>query len=119
MEREIPKEIAQYRESVLLGLTPRQTVSVIAACACSGAIYLLVKDYSTVVVAIVCALAAIVPALVGFFSFNGLTFEKLIGVILQGFILNPALRIWRSDNTDILLLQVKEEAGNEKTKNNG
>lgn len=118
MEREIPKEIAQYRESVVLGLTPRQTVSVIAACVSSGAAYLFVRESAYVVVAIVCGLAAIVPALIGFFSFNGLTFEKLITVILQGFVLNPALRIWRSENTDILLLQAKEEIGNEKTKNN-
>ena len=118
MEREIPKEIAQYRESVVLGLTPRQTISVVAACACSGLAYYLTKDYSMVIIASTCSLSAIVPSLLGFFSFNGLTFEKLIMVILRGFILQPPLRLWRSENTDLLLLHSKEEPINGKAKDN-
>ncbi len=119
MEREIPKEIAHYRESVMLGLTPRQTISVIVACACSGLVYYLTRGSSMFVVAMSCGLSAILPSLLGFFSFNGLTFEKLVMVIIQGFVLQPPLRKWRSENTDLLLLQAKEEIGNEKTKDVG
>ena len=118
MEREIPKEIAQYRESVVLGLTPRQTISVVAAFACSGLAYFLTMGNSMVIIALSCSLAAIVPSLLGFFSFNGLTFEKLLLVVLRGFILQPSLRKWRSENTDILLMSSKEEPINGKTKDN-
>lgn len=118
MEREIPNEIAQYRESVVLGLTPRQTISVVAACACSVLTYFLTLGRPTVIVALICALSAIVPSLLGFFSFNGLTFEKLIMVILRGFVLQPPLRLWHSENTDLLLMREKEEAENGKAKDN-
>lgn len=118
MEREIPKEIAQYRESVVLGLTPRQTISVVAAFACSGLAYFLTVGNSMVIIALSCSLAAIVPSLLGFFSFNGLTFEKLIMVIFRGFVLRPPLRKWRSENTDFLLMNSKEDPINGKTKDN-
>ena len=84
IEIKIPKEITEYKEKFLFGLTVRQFFSVAAALAVCAPLYIFSKDYIGDDGAgwLVLLLAAPIFGF-GFVKFNGMTFEKLLMVIYR------------------------------------
>ena len=77
MEVKINKEIRDYTESVFFGLSLRQLVFSVIACAAAAAAYFLLKDaLGTETVSWVCVLCAAPFAALGFIKYNGMTAER-------------------------------------------
>ena len=77
MECTVNREIRDYREGVVMGLSMRQTIwggaaLVIAGAANFGLRLFVGKETASVL----CILLAALPAAIGFMSYQGLTFEQ-------------------------------------------
>lgn len=84
IEIKIPKEITEYKEKFLFGLTVRQFVSIAVALAVCVPLYVFGKDYIGDDVASWLVILIAVPIFgFGFVKFNGMPFEKLIAVIYR------------------------------------
>jgi len=84
IEIKIPKEITEYKEKFLFGLTVRQFISVAAALAVCVPLYIFGKDYIGDDGAGWLVLLFAAPIFgFGFVKYNGMTFEKLIMVIFR------------------------------------
>ena len=77
MQIPINKEIRHYQEEIFLGLNLRQMI-------CSGA-------------AIAVAVAPIAAA--GFFTYDCLTFEKFLLIVIDSTIIRNDWRLWKTENT--------------------
>ena len=79
MERRINKEIRDYSETVFFGLTLRQFVFSVLACAVAVGLYFLLRPvFGMETLSWICILAALPFAVLGFIQYNGMTAEKLI-----------------------------------------
>ena len=77
IEIRINKEVRDYNESLLFGLTLRQLLFALLAIAVAVAAYFLLRDVvGEGEIGVVCILAAFPFALCGFFRYNGMTFEE-------------------------------------------
>ena len=77
MESNVNREIRNYHEGVVMGLSVRQTVcGLLAAGLAAAANFGLQPFLGTELASVVCILAAAIPAAIGFVSFHGLPFEK-------------------------------------------
>ena len=93
IEIKIPKEITEYKEKFLFGLTVRQCVSIAAALAVAVPIYIFGKDYLGADIAGWLVLLIIVPVFgFGFLKYNGMTFEHLVAVIYRQKFAEPQKR---------------------------
>jgi len=94
----IPKDIREYKEKLIAGLTIRQLLSSIAAIGICVPIYWYGRKYmnedliSWTVIFIALPLGAI-----GFFKFNGMPAEKFVLCIIK-FLIFPIKRIYKSSN---------------------
>ena len=78
-EIKINKEIRDYTESMFFGLSLRQFVFSLLACAVAVAVYFIGKPLLGLeTVSWVCIIVAVPFAAMGFFKYNGLTAEKLL-----------------------------------------
>ena len=72
MESNVNREIRNYHEGVVMGLSVRQTVcGLLAAGLAAGANFGLQPFLGTELASVVCILAAAIPAAIGFVSFHG------------------------------------------------
>ena len=79
MEVQINKEIREYNESVFFGLSVRQFFcSLLAIVVAVGLYYLLKPVLGLETTSWVCILGAVPFALLGFFSYHGLTAERFL-----------------------------------------
>lgn len=93
IEIKIPKEITEYKEKFLFGLTVRQCVSIAAALAVAVPLYIFGKDYLGADIAGWLVLLVVVPVFgFGFLKYNGMTFERLVAVIYRQKIAEPQKR---------------------------
>ena len=77
IEIKIPKEITEYKEKFLFGLTIRQCVCVVAALAVCVPLYIFGKDFlGDDVVGWLVILIAVPIFAFGFFRYGGMPFEK-------------------------------------------
>ena len=77
MESNVNREIRNYHEGVVMGLSVRQTVcGLLAAGLAAAANFGLQPFLGTELASVVCILAAAIPAAIGFVSFHGLPFEN-------------------------------------------
>lgn len=84
IEIKIPKEITEYKEKFLFGLTVRQFISVAAALAVCVPLYIFGKDYLGDDAASWLVILIGVPIFgFGFVKYNGMTFEQLLVVIYR------------------------------------
>lgn len=84
IEIKIPKEITEYKEKFLFGLTVRQFISVAAALAVCVPLYIFGKDYLGDDATSWLVILFAVPIFgFGFVKYNGMTFEKLIVVLYR------------------------------------
>lgn len=88
-EIKINKEIRDYTESILLGLSLRQSIFSILACAVACGIYFLFKErLGTEVTSWLCMLGAAPFAALGFIRFQGMYTEDIIKVAFSSLVLS-------------------------------
>lgn len=79
MNIEFNRDIDNYKETVLLGLTARQLIYSVLSLIAGGAVVLLVYPYAGLTVSAYVAIPVAAPvALSGFYSYNGMTFMQLM-----------------------------------------
>ena len=88
-EIKINKEIRDYTESILLGLSLRQTIFSILACAVACGLYFLFKErLGTEVTSWLCMLGATPFAAFGFIRFQGMYTEDIVKMAISSFALS-------------------------------
>lgn len=84
IEIKIPKEITDYKEKFLLGLTVRQLVSAVVALAICVPLFIFGKDYlGEDMVGWIIILVAIPVFAFGFFRYDGMPFEKFLAILYR------------------------------------
>lgn len=90
MEVRINREIREYTESMFFGLTLRQFIFSVLACAIAVLIYFTFKPVLGLeTVSRICIVAAAPFAAIGFLRYNGMTAEKFIAAWIRSEILLP------------------------------
>ena len=88
-EIKINKEIRDYTESILLGLSLRQTIFSILACVIACGLYFLFKErLGTEVTSWLCMLGAAPFAAFGFIRFQGMYTEDIVKMAISSFSLS-------------------------------
>lgn len=84
IEIKIPKEITEYKEKFLFGLTIRQCVCAVAALAVCVPLYIFGKDFlGDDVVGWLVILIAVPMFAFGFFRYDGMPFEKFLALLYR------------------------------------
>ncbi|MBP1546672.1 MAG: PrgI family protein [Oscillospiraceae bacterium] len=84
MKIKIPKEITDYKEKFLFGLTVRQLVSAVVALAICVPLFIFGKDYlGEDMVGWIIILVAIPVFAFGFFRYDGMPFEKFLAILYR------------------------------------
>ena len=84
LEVKVPKEITDYREKIMFGLSVRQLICVIIASVLCIVTYFTIKPFIGNDLAGYFVLGEAMPIMgVGFLRINGFTFEKYIMIILK------------------------------------
>lgn len=105
-EVKINREIRDYTESMFFGLSLRQFIFSVMACGVAVGVYFLLKPaLSLETVSWVCILAAVPFAAMGFFTYNGLTAEKLLLAWFRSSILMPKHLSYGNTNVYWMLLK--------------
>lgn len=110
MEIRVNKEIMNYRESIVMGLTTRQLVCSVCAVGLAVGVYFLgAKTLGKDITGWLCIVVAAPSAITGFFSFHGMTAEQWAITWLR-FWLRRKPRVYQSENTlEIMLEQQSKE----------
>ncbi len=99
MEVKINREIRNYTESMLFGLSLRQSFFSALACVVAVGLYFLFKPYvGTETVSWVCILGAMPFAAMGFIRYNGMAAEKLILAWIKSEVIMPKKLAFHSTN---------------------
>lgn len=81
---EINKNIDNYKESVVLGLTARQLIFSVIALVAGGSIVFVTYPYVGLTTSAYIAIPVVAPiALSGFYSFNGMSFMEMLKLKLH------------------------------------
>ena len=114
MEIKINKDIRQYKETLFLGLTLRQTVCSAAALGIAvGLFFLLRPVLGTEGVSWVCLVGAAPFAAAGFFSYHGMTLEQFAWAWFKSEWLCAGRRTFEARNLYEQALRGKEESGHD------
>lgn len=90
MEVKINREIRDYTEAVYFGLSLRQFIFSVLACAVAVGLYFLLRPFFGIeTLSWVCILGAAPFAAIGFFKYHGMTAEKVLFTYLRSEILMP------------------------------
>lgn len=112
MEVKINREIMNYKEKIVLGLSLRQFFFSVLACLSALILYFsLIKYLNKEIVSWICVLSASPFALMGFIHYNGMTAEKVVFAWLKTNVLIPKHLVFRATNFYYELL--KEQVENE------
>ena len=99
MEIRINKEVRDYQEGLIFGLSLRQSAFALLAVAVAVAVYFLFRDVvGSAEIGAVCVLAAFPFALCGFFRYNGMTFERFLMVFIRAELFYPKRLFFKSEN---------------------
>ena len=99
MQRNINKEIRGYEEEVFMGLSLRQLLCSIVAIGVAVGVYYGFRDYlGQETVSWACIVAAVPVATAGFFTYDGMTFEKFLLAVFRSTVLCSGVRLWKSEN---------------------
>ena len=95
IEIKIPKEITDYKEKFLFGLTVRQFISAVAALAICVPLFIFGKDFlGEDVVGWLIMLIAVPIFAFGFFRYDGMPFEKFLVLLYRQKWLEPQKRVY-------------------------
>ena len=89
---EISRDIEQYKESVILGLTAKQLIYSLLSVVIGGGLVLLMYQYIGLTSSAYVAIPVVAPiALGGFYSYNGMSFNEVMKRKLQMLFFNRPL----------------------------
>lgn len=99
MEVKINKEIRNYTESIVLGLTLRQCFFSVLACFVAVIVYFLFIDVLGLeVTSWLCIVVAIPFAALGFVSYQGMNFEKILINVWRSFLMSHRQLVFKPYN---------------------
>ena len=99
MEIKINREIRSYTESVFFGLSMRQFIFSVLACAAAAGTYYFGRTHlGTETLSWVCVLAALPFVILGFVQYHGMTVEQFLWVWIKSEILMPKHLVFRPEN---------------------
>ena len=108
MEVRINREIRDYTESIIFGLSLRQFFFSVLACGVAVGIYLgLSPILGTETTSWLCIVAAFPFAVLGFLKYNGMTAEKFIAAWIKSTFIIPKVLLF--GNTNYYYSMLKEE----------
>ena len=100
MEVKINREIREYTESMFFGLSLRQFIFSILACAVAVGIYFGLRNYvGTETVSWMCIVGAAPFAAVGFLKYHGMTAEQFIWTWIKSEFIMPRRLTFGTANT--------------------
>ena len=114
MEVKINREIRDYTESVFFGLSLRQCVFAVLACAAAVGLYFLLSPYLGLeTLSWVCILGAAPFAAVGFIKYHSMTAEQFIWAWIKSEMLTPKRLVYQPQNLyhDVIDNPAKEKRG--------
>lgn len=115
---EINKNIDNYKESVVLGLSARQLVYSVLSVAVGGGIVLLLYRHVGLTVSTYIAIPVVAPiAMTGFYSYHGMTFLEMMKLKLHFAFGNPTYTYVSTEGEDAV--RQEEMQGEQKRKNKG
>lgn len=120
LEVKINREIRNYTEAMFFGLSLRQFIFSVCACAVAVGIYFLLKPYvGTETVSWMCILGAAPFAALGFIKYNGMTAEKFILAFIKSEFLIPKKLVFHSTNAHMEVMKPAiEKKANRRYKTN-
>ena len=99
IEVRINKEVRDYQESLFFGLSLRQFLFALLAVLVAVGLYFGLRNVvGSGEIGWICVLAAFPFALCGFFTYNGMTFEKFLLAVIRSELLYPRKLVFRSEN---------------------
>ena len=99
IEVRINKEVRDYQESLFFGLSLRQFLFALLAVLVAVGVYFGLRNVvGTGEIGWMCVLAAFPFALGGFFTYNGMTFERFVLAVIRSEILYPKKLVFRAEN---------------------
>lgn len=99
MEVKINKDIREFSESIFFGLTMRQFIFSLLACAIAIVLYFTLKPFLGIeTLSWVCILGAVPFAVLGFVRYNGMTAEKFIIAFIKSEFITPKRLTFKSKN---------------------
>ena len=117
---EVNKDIQNYKESVVLGLTARQLIYSVLSVIIGGGIVLLLYERVGMTISTYIAIPVVAPiALTGFYSYNGMTFVEMMKLKLHFAFGNKALTYVSEESENVLRRIRAEEAMEKKEKKFG
>lgn len=100
MEIKINKEIKEYNETMFFGLSVRQFIFAILACAAAVGIYFGCRSFvGTEVLSWLCMLGAVPFAAFGFIRYNGMFTEQIIRAWFRSEVLMPKHLVFTGENS--------------------
>ncbi len=99
MEIKINQEIKEYNETMFFGLSVRQFIFAILACAAAVGIYFGCRSFmGTETLSWVCMVGAAPFAALGFIKYNGMPAEKIAKAWIRSEILMPRRLVFKGEN---------------------
>ena len=99
VEIKVPKEVREYHESIFFGLSLRQFGCAAAAVGTAVGLYFVCAPFlGSEITSWVCILGALPLAFAGFFTYNGMPFEKFVWAVFKSQILYAAPRGFKAKN---------------------
>ena len=99
MEVKINKDIREFSESIFFGLTMRQFIFSLLACAIAIVLYFTLKPFLGIeTLSWICILGAAPFAVLGFVKYNGMTAEKFIVAFIKSEFITPKRLTFKSKN---------------------
>ena len=101
IEVKIPKEIKSYKEKIFFNLSIRQTLSFVAGLFVVVPFFIYavtVLKWNSDLVGWLAIFIGIPLFSIGFFSYRGMSLEKLIYQIIKTYFIYPTKRVYRSKN---------------------
>ena len=99
MEVKINKYIREFSESIFFGLTMRQFIFSLLACAIAIVLYFTLKPFLGIeTLSWICILGAAPFAVLGFVKYNGMTAEKFIVAFIKSEFITPKRLTFKSKN---------------------
>ena len=115
---DINKNIDNYKETVVLGLTAKQLIYSVLSVAVGGGIVLLLYQKVGLTVSAYIAIPAVTPiALSGFYSYNGMGFTEMMKLKMHFAFGNRALAYVSTEGEDVIReIRQQEMIADKKTK---
>ena len=106
IEVRINKEVRDYQESLFFGLSLRQFLFALLAVLVAVGVYFGLRNVvGPGEIGWMCVLAAFPFALGGFFTYNGMTFEKFLLAVIRSELLYPRKLVFRAENFYALAME--------------